>query len=263
VITLDRKLAVAFFLLAVLGFVLAGQALAQTTSGVPGVSPGDYLVYSITTTWSTTNESLAIPQELLVDNSTLHYNVTVEAVQGTNVTIENNWVFTNGTDVNAPSLSNVDSGILYSYIPDRPAFQGIYDANLPVNSYQYPSGNDSGAVISLTITRNYASGKRDTNVVTYNYPVSDYNNNSGTESTTFYIDKTTGVLVERQDHIQFPTYTASITWTLKNTNLWTVSAAPLPLPLPLIIAIVVIIVAVVAVVAFYRERKKGGKKNRH
>jgi hypothetical protein len=258
-ISMNRKLAVTFSLLVILGFGLAGQALAQT-SGVPGVKLGDYFVYSITTHWSTTNDSLTIPTELLMYNSTLYYNVTVETVQDSNVTVMNNWAFTNGTVLTAPSLSNVDSGVLFEYIQGYPAFQGFFDANLAVNDLLYPSGNGT-LTITQTITRDYPSGKRDTNIVTSGSPITDVNNNNGTETTTLYIDKTTGVLVERNDLIQFPDYTASITWTLTGTNLWTVSAATLPVPL--IIAIVVVIVAVVAVVVFYRERKKRGKKNRH
>ena len=255
---MNRKLAVTLSLLAILGFGLAAQALAQTTSGMPGVNVGDYLVYSITSHWSTTDASLTIPTELLMYNSTLYYNVTVGDVEGSNVTIENSWAFNNGTVLTAPSLSNVDSGVLFESIQGYPAFQGLFDANLAVNNLLLPSGNNS-LTISLAITRNYASGKRDINVATASFPVTDINNNNGTETTTFYIDKTTGALVERYDNIAFPDYTATITWTLTGTNLWTVSAAPLPLLL--IIPIVVVIVAVVAVVVFYRERKKGGKKN--
>jgi hypothetical protein len=259
---MNRKLTVTLSLLAILGFGLAGQALAQTTSGVPGVKLGDNFIYSITAQWSTTNASLAMPNVLLMYNSTLHFNVTVIAVRDSNVTLLNSWVFTNGTVLTAPSLSNVDSGALIDYIPGYPAFQGLFDANLAVNNLLYPSGNGS-LTINQTTTRDYASGKRDTNVVTGSFPVSDPNNNTGTQTTTDYIDKTTGVLVELHNDIKFSDYNASITWTLKNTNLWTVSAAPLPLPLPVIIAIVVMIVAVVAVIVFYRERKKGKKKRRH
>lgn len=197
-------------------------------------------------------------------NSTSHYNVTIGAVQDSNVTIENDWVFINGTDLNAPSLLNVDSGTLYSYIPGRPAFQGIYDANLVVNSKLHPSSVNDTSTISLTITRDYASGQRQTNVVTYNYPVTDVSNSSGTETTTYYIDKTTGVLVERNDYVQFQEYNASIIWTLKSTNLWTVSTAQLPVSPSIIIAAIVIVVAVIVVVllVFYRKQKKSGRKNR-
>ena len=255
---MNRKLVITLSLLAILGFGLAGQALAQTT-GVPGVSAGDYFVYSITTQWSTTNANLAVPNELLVDNSTLRYNVTVEAVQDTNVTVLNNWVLTNGTVLTAPSQSDVDSGVLLAYMTGYPVFQGLFDANEAVNSLLYPSGNES-LTINQTVTRDYASGKRDTNVISGSFAVSDVNNNTGTQTTTFYIDKKTGVLVESYNSYEFPDYTASITWTLKDTNLWTVSAPPLPLPV--IIAIVVVIVAVIAVVIFYSERKKGRKKHR-
>jgi len=258
---MHRKLAITFILLAILGFSLAGQALAQSASGEPGVKPGDYLVYSIISTWSSTNPALAIPAELLQYNETLRYNVTVEAVQDANVTILNSLVFINGTTQNAPSLSNTDSGQLLDYLPDYPAFQGLFDSNLAANSLLYPSGNES-VIINQTVTRNYASGNRATNIVSNSFPLSDINNQTGTETITFYIDKSTGVLVERNDLLQFPDYTASIIWTLKATNLWTVSAEPLPIPLPIIIAIVVIIVVLIAVVVFYSMCKQAKKKSR-
>jgi len=264
-ILMNRKIAITFSLIVILGFGLAGQTLAQTASWEPGVMQGDYLIYSITSHWSTTNSSLTVPDELLLYNSTLRYNVTVDVVQGPLVAILTNWVFTNGTDLTEPSYSNVTSGELINYLSVYPAFQGIYDANLAVNNLLYPLGNDS-LTISQTITRDYYSGKRDTNVVITSDPIKDVNNKTGTQTIVNFIDKSKGVLVELNSDIKFADYNASIIWTLKDTNLWTVSAAtlpPLPLPLPVIIAIVVVIVAVVAVVVFYRERKQGRKKNRH
>jgi hypothetical protein len=268
-ILMNRKLVITFSLLAILGFGLAGQTLAQTASGKSGVMRGDYLIYSITSHWSTTNSSLTVPDELLRYNDTLRYNVTVESVQGGDqgsiIAILNNLVFTNGTDLTAPSYSNIDSGELISYIPGYPAFEGIYDANLVVNNLLHPSGNDS-LTISQTITRDYYSGKRDTNVVITSDPIKDINNKTGTQTISTYIDKSKGVLVESNSDIRFADYNASIIWTLKDTNLWTVSAVPLPplpLPLPVIIAIVVVVIAVVAVLVFYRERNLGRKKHRH
>jgi hypothetical protein len=264
-IFMNRKIAITFSLLAILGFGLAGQTLAQTASGKPGVMQGDYLIYSITSHWSTTNSSLTVPNELLQYNSTLRFNVDVDVIEGSIVVILNTWVFTNGTDLTAPSYSNVDSGELIRSLPGYPAFQGIYDANLTVNNLLHPSGNDS-LTISQTITRDYYSGKRDTNVVITSDPIKDINNKIGTQIISNYIDKSKGVLVELNNDIKFADYNASIIWTLKDTNLWTVSAAPSPplsLPLPAIIAIVVVIVAVVAVAVFYWKRKQGRKKQRH
>jgi hypothetical protein len=257
---MNRKLAVTLSLLMILGFGSVGQVLAQ--NGMPGVSRGDEFVYSITTHWSTSDPALMPPSVLLEYNSTTHYNVTVITVQSTNVTIMNNLAFTNGTVLSSPSLSNVASGQLYQSIPGYPAFQGFFDVNLAVNSPLYPSGNQS-VTINQTVTRDYSSGKRDTNVVTGDFPISDINNKTGTQTITFYIDKSKGVLVERDDVLVFPDYTASIIWTLKSTNLWSVSAAPLPLPLPVIIIIAVVIIVVVVGLVVYRERKSSKKKNRN
>ena len=201
---MKRKLTVTLTILCLLCFGIIGQVIAQTH--LPGVTFGDNFVYSITSSWNSSNASAIVPLFLVEINSTVAYNVTVTYVIDVNVTAMNTWRFLNGTDLNSLVTLDTNSGQVYEYIPGLPAFQGFYDANLGVNEFLRPSGNNTVPVwINQTITRDYASGKRDTNVVTLSYQSTDVTNSSiGTTTATFYIDKATGVLVERRDFTEFP-----------------------------------------------------------
>ena len=63
--------------------------LAQAWS--PGVKPGDYFTYSVSTYWNSSNSSRTVPVYLLENNNTKWYNVSVSRVSGNNVTATNSW----------------------------------------------------------------------------------------------------------------------------------------------------------------------------
>ena len=171
VIDMNKKLTIALPLLAFLVFGLVGQTLAQTR--LPGVHQEDYFIYDITSHWSSSNASLSVPPYLLGINDTRWYNVTVSGVQGINVTARTAQHFANGTDDNRLITLDVDSGSIYFMY----GFQGFFDANLTVGELLRPSGN-STVTINQTISRDYVSGKRDTNVVAISYPITDSTNSS-------------------------------------------------------------------------------------
>ncbi len=263
---MNKKLCISILLLSLLCLGIVGQALAQTR--LPGVHYGDNFVYSLVSNWSSSNSSLTVPSELVDFNSTLSFNVTVTAVQGVNVTAMTVQRFgNNSTDDNRLITMNVDSGSNYF----MNGFAGFFDANLGAGDLLRPSGNDTNPVtgvtsesvrINQTIPRTYASGTRDTNVVTVSYPVIDASNTTlGTQTITYYIDKAVGVLVERKDYTEFPDQNGTELWTLKSTNVWTVSPPPLELPLPILIAVVAVVVVIVVAVV-YRGRKGRRKRSR-
>jgi hypothetical protein len=101
----------------------------------------------------------------------------------------------------------------------------------------------------------------------YTYVVESNINVTGTETQTLYIDKATGVLVERRVFSEFPDLgqTGTELWTLQSTNLWAVSAAApleLPLPLPIIVAIVAVVIVVVVAAVYFRGKRHRRKKFR-
>jgi hypothetical protein len=257
---MNSKLTVAIPLLILLCFGLAAQTFAQTTR-TPGVKTGDSLTFSITSRWNSTDSSLTVPDTLVDLNNTDYYKVYVSDVFVFNVTATNTWRFKNGTELPSLVILDIYSGTMY-YMS---GFEGFFIANLTAGDYVHPSGSDL-FTINQTISRDYASGKRDTNVLSLSAPVVDNATNVsiGTEEVTFYIDKATGVVVELVDTTEYfaSAETGSIIWLLTETNLWNASPqSELPLPLPIIIAIVAVIVVVIVAVVYFKTRKHRKKKS--
>ncbi len=261
-IPMNKKIVITLSLLTVLCLSLTGQALAQAWS--PGVKPGDYFTYSVSTYWNSSNSSRTVPVYLLENNNTKWYNVSVSRVSGNNVTATNSWEYNNGTRGNSLVDMDVATGEVLFAIQGLPAFQGFFASNLNSGDLLRPILNENETVrIDRTITREYLSGGRDTNVANTSYAVTDYYNSTiGTETVTFYIDKATGALVERINYVEFPDETGSIEWKLIDTNAWVVSGPQisLPLPLPIIIAIIIAIIIVIVVALFFRGRRHSKKK---
>jgi hypothetical protein len=227
---MKRKLTVAITLLVLIFFSLVGQTLAQNRR--IGVNVGDNFVYTITAQWTSANSSVIIPSYLVETNKTKALNVTVSAIQNTNVTASVTWSYKNGTELNSTVTLDVLSGEILSYIPNLPVFQGFYVANLYVGEFLRPTGNNS-LIVDRVIAGNYSSGLRDTNVASLTYPVTNSSGERvGTETQNFYIDKATGVLVQYEYYTDLPNQGALVVWLLKETNVWAVSSPQNPLPLP-------------------------------
>jgi hypothetical protein len=220
---MNSKAAFTVPLIALLCLAFIGQSLGQTRG--PGVQMEDEFTYSIKGYWNTTNATLTPPAYFIELNKTQYFNVTVSSVQDINVTARNDWRFTNGTEINSLTTVDVDSGDLMFYIPERPAFQGFYDANLTAHEKLHPSNENDSIVINQTIPLDYASGKRDTNEVKItDIAVTNYSNSTnGTETITFQFDKATGVLVNKTIYTEFPQETGTEQWLLTKTNVWTIS----------------------------------------
>ncbi len=256
---MNRKLTPAIITLTLVCVGLIGHVFAQTETPISGVNVGDYFTFNVTSQWSTTNASATVPPYLLEINKTAYYKVMISSVIGPNVSATNVWHFNNDTEINSLVVMDVETREMYF----MNGFQGFCKANLTAGEPLY-SGITDSPTINETISRNYASGPRETNVVSFSYPVADfYNTTEGTETLTFYIDKITGVFVERIVHTEFPDQTGTETWKLTETNRWTVSASAETLPpslLPIISVIVVIIVVVVAAAFLTKKRKKKKKR---
>ena len=266
---MNTKLAITVSIAMLLCAGLIGQTLAQTR--VPGVKSQDYLTYSLVAYWHSDNASQPVPESLIQVNQTLDYKVMISGVlNNVNVTATHTWDFKNGTTVPYLIAIDVESGTPYYLSGAQPPFEGIVGANLKAGDLLHPAGNDS-VTVNQTITRNYADGPRDTNIVDLSSPLQnqtlDSNNQTvyttiGNQDVTYFLDKATGVLVEQNTTLVsfVPSETATVLWTLKETNLW--NAAPAPnLFLPIVIAVVVIAVVVV-IAAVYRIRKRSNRKRR-
>ena len=258
-ISMNKKLAITVSLIIILCFSLAGQVFAVTSS--PGVRGGDYFTYSISSYWTSTNTSLTVPEYLLENNNTKWFNVSISSVIGANVTATNLWEYNNGTTGNSLVVMEVDNATVYFALENLPAFLGFFNANQSVNDLLLPLSNND-VRINSTINREYAGGNRETNVVSVSYAVTDYYNTSlGTETITYYIDKATGVLVERIDFTEFPDQTGSVTWKLTDTNAWTFSIKPFSW-LDILGIVIVIVIIVVVIVLFIMSRRNRGRKSK-
>jgi hypothetical protein len=255
---MNSKLTVAIPLIILLCFGIAAQTFAQTRA--PGVKAGDYLTFSITYYWNSTNPSLTVPETLVDGNNTEYYKVIVSGVTAFNVTATNILHFKNGTEEPSLVILDTDTGAMY-YMN---GYQGFYDANLGAGDFLHPSGIDL-ITINQTISRDYASGKRDINVVTLSAPIVNNATNVtiGKEEVNFYIDKATGALVELVDTTEYfdTAETGSRIWLLTETNLWTTSSPQSELLLPIIVAIVAVIIVVIIAIVYFKTRKKRKKKS--
>jgi hypothetical protein len=254
-----RKLTIVFIFAALLAAAMAAQVSAQ--SHLPGVKEGDYFTYSIVSYYQTSNSSFPVPASLAQVNATDYYKVMVSQVQDYNVTRTNILHFNNGTqDQNTLTVQDTDTGVSY-YMS---GFEGIFDANLNAGDLLRPGASD-GVRINSTVTLNYPSGSRESNVLTLIGDVVDTadptNNTIGTGNYTYVIDRATGVLVQRIIYSEFSDHNGSEVWTLKDTNRWTVTAPPFEFPwLIVAVAAVVVVAVVVAVVVVFKLKNSHRRK---
>jgi len=219
----SRKLIyLAIAVIVIVAFVIYTSLGSQGETGVvPGVRVGDEFTYSINGFFSSNDPNATAPEGFMELNMTEWFKVLVTDVSDQDVTVSTTWRFTNGTELNATSSINVDTGIPY---PTN-GFYPIYAANLKANDYIRPHGPDR-STINETSNRQYASSTRQTNRRTISIPAYDENDPSRTwiETPTIYFDKQTGMLVELRDVNVYtnPQMTLTVLWKLMDTNVWKV-----------------------------------------
>lgn len=192
---------------------------------VPGVAAGDVFTYEVKGLWESDDPNATISDSLLQLNMTEWYRVTVTGVSGAEVSINTTWRFNNGTEVEGTGTVDVETGIKYP----TEGFWAIYATNLMAGDYVRPIGADR-STINETTTREYgAGGTRETNRISL--VLEYYDANDPTYSTTWteymntHFDRQTGMLVELHDANVYtnPQVTLTILWTIKDTNVWTIS----------------------------------------
>jgi hypothetical protein len=269
---MNRKLAITIALLTLLCLSSATQVLAQIRK--PGVNPLDNFTYSITANWTSDNATQPTPSWITDFNETKEYKILVGSIQGTNLTTTVIWDFKNGTQLPFLVITDIDTGDPYYISGEAPPFQVVTGANLTAGNVLYPVTADT-VTINQTITRNYASGKRDTNVVIRSQPIQNSTTNpttnetiyttTGNQEVTYYIDKLTGMLVEQKVALesQNPKETAIVILTLKQTNIWEASTSQNTSTLTTIaIVAAASIIVIIITVIISRRNRKGRKKPR-
>jgi hypothetical protein len=229
-----KKLFVGTFLFALLCLTMVASAWAQIR--VPGVVPGNEFTYELTSFWSSSDPSAAIPQNLLDMNKTDYYRVIISNVTGAVVTTQSLWHFTNGTETSTSGTINVDTGA--SSPPG--AFWAIVAGGLGANDLLHPGGTD-GITVNETVNRNYTSVVRETDHFLLTYQGSDSSNYI--EHVDYYFDQETGMLVQLSDAKVYssPAETVTIFWKIKDSNVWAVPEFSSVLILPLLMAATLLI----------------------
>jgi hypothetical protein len=237
-----KKLFTAAFLLFFLSFTMSGIARAQVRT--PGVTVGDTFIYTTAAYWSSSDPLASVPSDVVSMNQTEYLRVGITGVDGSNVAIFTIWHYMNGTDSTSLGSVNINTGAVSG---GSGGFWAILAANLSVNELIHPLGQDA-ITVSETVMRNYAGSDRETNHLIISYQ-------NATEGATGrldrYFDKQTGILVELHDETSYtnPTTTITISWKIKDTNVWVIPEFPSVLILPLFM-----IATLLAVIAYRRKR---------
>ena len=212
-------LVIVIILAVVIYINLGTQSSAQL---VAGVKKGDTFTYELQALWDSNDPQATISNNILQVNMTDWYRVTITNVSSENISIATTWRFKNGTELEGSGTVNIETGIAFG------GFWAIYAANLKANENIRPTGPDR-STINATETREYASGTRETNRISLVLEYSDTNDPTGsttwTEHLNIHFDKQTGMLVELSDTSEYtnPEVTTTLIWTIKDTNVWTVS----------------------------------------
>lgn len=200
------------FFICLLVFSMFASAYAQAVSGLV---TGNSFTYSNTYIWTSSNPGDIVPSVLVAQNdSTLQ--ITVQAVTGSTVTLQDVWTYTNGTQITSSEYDEVNSGLTGSVL--------AYAGNLTAGQPLFPAATDMPA-INDSVYRAYEGNVRLTNHIEVN--------NTGISGEAYsdmnlYFDQQTGICVEyylTNVYTDTPTQVVTQHLVLTNSNVWQVSAA--------------------------------------
>jgi hypothetical protein len=234
----NKIISLAIILLLSSSAFLAITMTASAQSVVPGVSKGETFDYSYSIIWTSTDPSATPPSDLVEYNNTQQIQFKITDVSGANINVDFVRIFKNGTQTVQSGSINVESGTVtvpYGFL--------IVGANLNKNQQIYPTGGHQ--TITDTITQTYASGQRETNIVS---------NDAPTEKTTTYFDRIKGIATDFSYEILQTSGNDNITSTERmiNTNSDSWSVIP-EFPL-FIVPLLLIVASSLALVVFKRRR---------
>jgi len=220
-----KKMYIAIFLVVILcaataAIVYATQISKSGANIKVGVNVGDTFTYKLTGDSILFSSDAATPAYLSEYNETNYYEVIITGVNGSVVSFNTIWQFTNGTAIKNSDWINLVTG---NYSGD---FWDIYPSNLKVTNLLYPKEKDTALIVNSTGSQSFSTGDRTTN---YWHLENEFTNtNDPTGSTTqvnlieVYFDKQTGML-DYLDNVQEynnPQYNILITWQLTSSTVW-------------------------------------------
>jgi hypothetical protein len=215
--------------------ILATTRTASAQSVSAGVSKDETFEYSYSLIWTSTDTSATPPNDLMEYNNTQKIEFKITDISGAKISLDFIRLFTNGTQTVQSGSINIESGTVtvpYGFL--------IVGANLSKNQQVYPTGGHQ--FITDTVTRSYASGQRETNVIS---------GEDSSEKTTIEFDKIKGIAVDYSYEIRETSGENQIVSTerLTNTNSDVWSVIPEPSKTDSGFDVYLVVVAVVLVLA--------------
>jgi hypothetical protein len=221
--------------------LFAASTSAQTVN--VGVSKGETFTYSYNLIWTSTDPSATPPTDLVDYNNTQEIQFKITSVSGPEIGVDFIRIFKNGTQTVQSGSIDVQSGsttVPFGFL--------IIGSNLNKNDRVYPEGGYQ--TITDTVTRSYASGQRETNVL---------GSQDSSGGTTIYFDKIKGVAVEHSYEIPSTSgiYSISSTERMVNTNpdVWTVIPE-----FPSITVLMILLLAIPILLVAYKKKTLSNNK---
>lgn len=228
---ISKKVYIAIILVAILVIATATIVyMVAFNSGASkvsvGVHAGDIFTYKLTGT-AVLFSSDANPNSEYSDfaslNNTDYFKIAITGINGSIVSFDTVWRFSNGTEVSNSQTIDLSNGAN----SDQNGFWAIYASNLNKNDLLRPTGFDHLNVTD-TDTYTYANSSR----VRNHFSIQNqfFDPSDPTQSTfrydlvSLYFDKQTGMLVSLTNIQQYnnPQMNLIITWNLANSTVWTV-----------------------------------------
>ena len=196
---------------------------AQTSTTNPALNVGDTFTYKLAGSSVLGSTDAVTPEEFMQYNNTDYYQVTVTAINGSQVFIDTTWQFNNGTQITSPQVIDLTTGSS----ADPTGFSYLYPSNLNVTDLLYPK-ETSGPIVNSTSTQKFANSSRATNFWSIDDQFVDTSDQTGNtmrdDFIAVYFDKPTGIL-DKLTRIEFftnPEIELTITWQLTSSNVWAV-----------------------------------------
>ncbi|MGD0645116.1 MAG: hypothetical protein ABSA75_09445 [Candidatus Bathyarchaeia archaeon] len=224
----NKKIYIVTILLAIL--IVAAAALiylvetanSQPTTATVGVNVGDTFTYKLTGDSILFSPDATTPAYLSEYNNTDYYQVAITGINGTLITFNTVWKFTNGTTIQNTDWINLTSG------SNNGDFWAIYPSNLNVNNRLYPKETETSLTVNKTETFAYTNATRERNYWTIVNQFTNVNDPTGNTVQInyefIYFDKQTGMLTSLTNYQEYnnPQYNIAITWQLTNSTVWVV-----------------------------------------
>ena len=201
--------------------VFPNQPPAKTA--VAGVAVGDTFTYSIQGFANKIDANATIPDSCSQLNMTDWYKVTITNVTDDEVYFSAIWRFINGTENVKTGKVDIETGINNSV-----DFWAIYASGLKAPDRARPLGLE-GVTINETKTRLYKGVERETNSITLERVLYDYDDPTLTRTLNDYIsihfDQQTGMLVELTNTQLYsdPAIFLMLEWRIIDSSVWDVS----------------------------------------